>query len=219
MRYNMKVRKIEEEKKLTRFDGAVIFALAKAAKMDIMYVYRNGGCFNDTGFHPHDWQEKQGGDSYRHYPTPPVETMLTDEVRALTGITNIKSAQGGHKFYQNTLVGDVLVITYGDCRQNWTKAVLNGFIDTAKRFHLPTVEEWEIVDTTSTTWTIQGQDMAPYDLEQRDEFDKCKFNLPIYERKFLNRRLAAGAKFTSAKIQLSNHLSYMKSNKQMKRVA
>ena len=115
------------------FDGTVVFGLNGKDSINAVMVYHKGAVLNDTDFRPHKWPN-WGDDPktvVRHHIIASHEgqLMTKSEVCQLMGIKNLKSSQRGHRKFKNTLIGDVLYITYDTNRENWLEAHRVGFID------------------------------------------------------------------------------------------
>ena len=119
--------------KLDRFDGTVVFGLSKQDTSKMVAVYRKGAVLNDKQFKAFNWTQAADIKSQvRNYFVGSPEMMTKSEIKKEMNISNLTSSQKGHSTkYKDTPIGDVLYVTYGTYRKNWTDAIQQGFFDKA----------------------------------------------------------------------------------------
>ena len=112
----------------------------------LVAVWYRGIVANDKNHPPKqwpNWHTDNLGGAVRFYPLAhnEVELMNKGQAKQMLGIANLIkgdliSNQNGYRFYKNTLIGDVLYITYDTNYDSWQEVVRCGFIDRDKCIHL-----------------------------------------------------------------------------------
>lgn len=122
----------------------VVLGLAKKADTSdnpLVAVWYKGIVANDKN-HPGkqwpNWHTDALGGATRFYPIAhnEVELMNKGQIKQMLGLENLVSNQGGYRLYKDTLIGDVLYITYDTNYESWLEAVRCGFIDRDTAIHL-----------------------------------------------------------------------------------
>ena len=128
-----------KSKTLDRFNGIVVLGLnGHKDNHDAVAVWELGAMLNEKNPTLHYWEswDKEHLDPLffstrvvRHYPIGKPKIMSKAVLKNKLGIKNLSSTQRGHKYFKNTLMGDVLYITYDTNSDAWAEAVNVGFID------------------------------------------------------------------------------------------
>jgi hypothetical protein len=95
-------------------------------------------CKNHPGKQWPNWHTDALEGATRFYPIAhnEVELMNKGQIKQMLGIDNLKSNQNGYRLYKDTLIGDVLYITYDTNYDSWLEAVRCGIIDRDTSIHL-----------------------------------------------------------------------------------
>ena len=139
-----KTEVLAEREGLKYYPVTVILGLNKqydTSDNPIVAVWYNGIVANDKK-HPSkqwpNWHTDALGGAVRFYPVAhnEVELMNKGQAKQMLGIENLNSRQNGYNFYKDTLIGDVLYITYDKNYDSWQEALRCGFIDRDHCIHL-----------------------------------------------------------------------------------
>jgi hypothetical protein len=128
---------------LIPFDGTLVLGLSHKSSNPMVAVWSKGALLNDTDFREHHWPNWNTVDYrpkklVRNYPKVPGEVQIISksEMAQSMGIAKLNSNEIGYKLYKDTLIGDVLYITYDTNHACWQESIRLGIIDRKTLIHL-----------------------------------------------------------------------------------
>lgn len=125
----------EKNNPLTLFKGVLVLGNNNKSDNPMVAVYNKGAILNDIDVRPHFWPNWSTEDVdhkvVRNYPIAPneIKLMSKSSLKQLAGIKNLVSSQVGYRLYKDTLIGDLLYITYDTNHDCFQEAMRCGFID------------------------------------------------------------------------------------------
>jgi len=135
------LRLADPKKPMTQFDGVLVLGNNNKSDNPMVAVYGKGAMLNDLNPRPHMWPnwttDRVNHKVVRNYPMVPneVELLSKSEFNTMAGIT-LKSSENGYRLFRNTLLGDVLYITYDENHACFQEAIRCGFIDRKQEMHI-----------------------------------------------------------------------------------